>query len=240
MINGVTNLLNQSPAAAPTTGKSKLGKDDFLKLMIQQLKYQDPLSPMDSSQFSSQLAQFSSLEQLQNINKTLKQSMNANFALTQAINNTMTAALIGKGARLSSNKITYNGENNGQSSAKIGYNLPSQASKITVKIYNSDGVLVKTIENLQKNAGEHKLSWDFTDNEGNKVSNGDYTFKVEASDMTGKDMTVNSFGYGTIDAVRFTQNGTMLVINGVEYNLSDISEILNSSNPTSIFKNKGL
>ncbi len=238
MIDSVTNLLNQSGYSEPVGGKSSLGKDDFLKLMMQQLRYQDPLNPMDSSQYSSQLAQFSSLEQLQNINTTLKQSMNANFALTQSVNNTMTAALIGKDARLSSNKITYNGENNGQSAAKIGYNLPAQASNITVKIYNSDGVLVKTIENLPKDAGEHKLSWDFTDNEGNKVSNGDYTFKVEASDMSEEDMTVSSFSYGTIEAVRFTENGTMLVINGVEYNLSDISEILNSNNPTSTSKVK--
>lgn len=240
MIDNITSLLNQSSATAPVGGKSSLGKDDFLKLMIQQLRYQDPLNPMDSSQFSAQLAQFSSLEQLQNINTTLKQSMNANFALTQAVNNTMTATLIGKDARLSSNKITYNGESGGQDSAKFGYNLPAQAADVTVKIYNSDGVLVKTINNLEKDAGEHKLSWDFTDNEGNKVGNGDYTFKVEATDMSGEDMTIDSFSYGTIEAVRFTENGTMLVINGVEYNLSDISEILNSNNPTSTFKVKEL
>ncbi len=240
MLNNIATLLNQSPAAAPGPRKSALGKDDFLKLMIQQLKYQDPLNPLDSSQYSAQLAQFSSLEQLQNINTTLTQSMNANFALTQSVNNTMTATLIGKDARLSSNKITYNGENNGQGNAKMGYTLPALASDVTVKIYNSDGVLVKTLNNLEKDAGEHKLSWDFTDNEGNKVKKGDYTFKVEASDMSGEDMTIDSFGYGTIDAVRFTENGTMLVINGIEYNLSDISEILNSSVPSSAFKIKEL
>ena len=238
MVNDISSLINQSTNfnTGAAQGKSSLGKDDFFKLMMAQLKNQSPLDPTDSSKYAAELAQFRSLEQLQNMNDSLTQNINANYMLTQSVNNTLTAALIGKSAKLNSSQIKYDG----QSEADFTYKLPSQANTVTVKILDQNGKVVKSYENVPMTAGEHKLSWDFTDNEGNKVSNGDYTFKVEASDMTGKDMTVNSFGYGTIDAVRFTQNGTMLVINGVEYNLSDISEILNSSNPTSIFKNKGL
>ena len=97
MVNGVQNNIYGTNT---TQGKSELGKDDFLKLMIEQMKNQDPLSPMEGTEFTAQLAQFSSLEQLSNMSDSLEQSINANYQLTQAVNNTMTAALIGKEVKL--------------------------------------------------------------------------------------------------------------------------------------------
>ena len=142
MLENITNLLNQSGYSAGTS-KSALGKDDFLKLMLMQLKYQDPMSPMDSSQYSAQLAQFSSLEQLSNMNSLLEMSVNANFQLTQAVSNTMTAALIGKEVKLTGNEITYNG----QESTGLGYNLSGEANSVEIKIYNETGTLIRTIKN---------------------------------------------------------------------------------------------
>ncbi|NIS39011.1 flagellar hook capping protein, partial [Candidatus Saccharibacteria bacterium] len=76
-----------------------LGKDDFLKMLVTQLNYQDPLNPMESTDFSAQLAQFSSLEQLSNIDETLQASLEANYLLATSINNTMAATIIGKQVR---------------------------------------------------------------------------------------------------------------------------------------------
>jgi flagellar basal-body rod modification protein FlgD len=228
MSDGVTSINfggSTTTGTSTTKGKSELGKDDFLKLMITQLKNQDPTEPLDSSAYASQLAQFSSLEQLTNINTSLNTSLDANYLLTQSINNTMSASWIGKDAKLSGNVLN----NNGQEKISLGYNLPAEASDVTIKIYNKSGALVKTIENCEKNAGDHKLSWDFYDNNGVKLAKGDYTFSVEAKTTDGKSMTVESYRIGTIDSVKYTSSGTVLMIGNVGYSLSDIAEILNST-----------
>ena len=223
MVNGVTNAANTSSTSTTSNSNSVLGKDDFLKMLMTQLKNQDPLNPTDATQFASQLAQFSSLEQLSNLNTSVNNSINANYLLTQSINNTLSSTLIGKEVKLSGDTLQYKGQGN----IDFGYNLPSNASKATVQIYDSNGSLVKTIEDAPTSAGDNKLSWDFTDNNGNKLPQGDYTFKVSAVDGAGADVTSSPFQVGTIDAVRFTDQGTKLVVGGAEYQLSDIMEIVN-------------
>jgi len=220
MIDGVygfgsdPNLIQDAPS-------SVMGKDDFLNMLITQLKYQDPLDPMDGSQFAAQLAQFSSLEQLTNINDTLNFSIDANYYLTQSINNTLAATLIGRDVKLSRNDFKYSG----QEQQTLGYNLGSNAVNVTVKIYNEGGALVKTIEDAPGAAGENKLNWDFTDNDGNTVPEGNYTFEVEAIDGNDLSVSADKFVLGLIEGVRFTETGTVLVVNGAEYNLADILEL---------------
>lgn len=220
MIDGVYGI-GSDPNLIQDAPSSVMGKDDFLNMLITQLKYQDPLDPMDGSQFAAQLAQFSSLEQLTNINDTLNYSIDANYYLTQSINNTLAATLIGRDVKLSRNDFNYSG----QEQQTLGYNLGSNAINVTVKIYNEGGALVKTIEDAPGEAGENKLNWDFTDNDGNTVPEGKYTFEVEAID--GNDLTVSTdkFVLGLIEGVKFTETGTVLVVNGAEYNLADILEL---------------
>jgi flagellar basal-body rod modification protein FlgD len=155
----------------------------------------------------------------------MKTSIDANFYLTQSINNTLAATFIGKEAKLSTNKFQFNG----QESQTIGYNLNSRATNVTIKIYNEDGALVKTIENAPANAGDNKLSWDFTDNNGNTVPYDKYKFEVEAVDADSKPISSTKYVLGKIGGVRFTEFGTKLLINGNEYNLSDILEIFEPS-----------
>ena len=224
MVNGLSNIATGYASGGLTNGTS-MGKEDFLKLMLAQLQNQDPLSPMEGTEFASQLAQFTSLEQLMNLNDSMDTSINANYYLSQSINNTLAATLIGKEVKLSGNSF----QNNGQETTTLGYNLSNSASSVTVKIYNDSGVLVKTIENAPKNSGDNKLIWNFTDNEGNSVPQGRYTFKVEPKDAESNLMSYSSYVLGKIDGVKFTENGTMLVVNGAQYNLSDIMEICNSN-----------
>lgn len=220
MVNSVNNnMINNT--ASPSTDKSIMGKDDFMKLMLAQLKYQDPLNPMEGTEYAAQLAQFSSLEQLSNMNENMTQSINADYLLAQSINNTTTATMIGKEVKLGGSGITYAG----QDTVNLGYTLPSDASSADLNIYDSTGKLVRTISNLDNNQGEHKLSWDFTDNNGKKVGSGNYTFEVKAKASNGSELSVDIFKYGFIDSVRFTEAGTKLIINKIEYLLSDITEI---------------
>ena len=225
MIDNVMNYIGNTNNYTPQPGKSELGKDDFLHLMIEQMKYQDPLDPLDSSEYTAQLAQFSSLEQLSNMNDLLEASINANYQLIQAVNNTMTATLIGKEIKIGNDTIQYTGQEN----SYIGYKLPAQASKVTIKIYDENGTLVRTMEDVPTSAGNHKVSWDFTDDNGNKLGLGNYSFKVEATAMNGEDeMAIDFYQVGIIEGIKFTQNGTMLIVNGNEIPLSDVMEIFES------------
>lgn len=235
MVNGINNITTtQTNSSTSTTTSSStsstsansnntINKNDFMNLLITQMKNQDPLSPMDGTQFAAQLAQFSSLEQLQNLNTSMTQSINANLALTQSINNTLSATLIGKEVKLSGSNITYSGQN----SVQLGYTLPSNASSVSLKIYDSNGNLVKTIDNLPTDTSDNKLTWDFTDNNGNKVQQGNYTFEVDATSASGKDITPDIYKYGVIDGVKYTSSGTKLLVDNSEYNLSDVTEIIN-------------
>jgi len=226
MVDSVTNLINNASVPNTGTSKSTLGKDDFLKLMISQLKNQDPLNPMDGTQYAAQLAQFSSLEQLTNLNDNVTQSMATNSLLTQSVNNTMMATLIGKNVKLEGNNLILNGQKN----ITLGYNLPVEAKNAQLKIYNDKGALVKIMDIDSSKVGDNKLIWDLTDNSGNKLTNGNYTFSVEATNMSGEAMTLSLFKYGMIDGVKFTSDrGTVILVNGAQYSISDISEVLNAN-----------
>ncbi len=217
------NKQNSTSSAAASQGKSELGKDDFLKLMISQLKNQDPLNPMDGTQYAAQLAQFTSLEQLSNLNSNVTKSIDSNYILTQSINNTLVATLIGKEVKMSGSELQLTGQTNVQ----LGYSMPPNAKSASINIYNEKGALVRTIENVSTDAGSSKLSWDCSDNSGEKLPDGKYTFEVNALDMNGTKMTVNVFKYGFIDGVRYGEKGAVLLIDGAEFPMSDIMEILN-------------
>lgn len=225
MIDGLSSISGGN-ATGTLTGGTVMGKEDFLKMLLAQLQNQDPLNPMDDTQFASQLAQYSSLEQLMNLNTSMDTSINANYYLSQSINNTLAATLIGKEVKLNGSSF----QNDGQANTTLGYNLSTAASNVTVKIYNESGALVKTIENAPKNSGDNKLIWDFTDNDGNSVPQGKYSFQVEPKDVDSNLLSYSTYVLGKIDGVKFTENGTMLVVNGGQYNLSDIMEIYNSNN----------
>ena len=226
MASAVSDILSSySSYGTNTTDKTSMGKEDFLKLMLAQLQNQDPLNPMEGTEFASQLAEFTSLEQLINLNDAMDTSINADYFLSQSINNTLAATLIGKEVKLDGSSF----KNDGDENVTLGYNLSNKANSVTVKIYNEAGVLVKTIENAPKNSGDNKLIWDFTDNEGNSVPEGNYTFKVEAADAESNPISNSTFVLGKIDGVKYTSEGTMLVVNGAEYYISDILEIYNSN-----------
>lgn len=228
MVDGVSSTTS-SIAQYTTTSNDALDKDAFLQLMIAQLQNQDPLEPLDGTDYSAQLAQFSSLEQLNNINETLNLSLDANYLLTQSINNTMTAGLIGKEVKIAGDTVTYEG----QDETTIGFELSSQAHDVAVKIYNSNGTLVKTFDDLDTSVGEYKLSWDFTDDSGKGISAGNYTVEIEATNLSLEDMEVAQYFVGQIAGVRFSSDGTAIVVNGLEYEISDVFEIIDPEEASS-------
>lgn len=212
-------------AAAPTyatASTSTLGKDDFLKLLVEQLKNQDPLNPLDGTEFASQLAQFSSVEQLTNMNSNLETSVATNQLMAQSIGNSLATTMIGREIKATGNTLKWDGK----TAVKFGYSLDTAAANATVRIYNSKNQLVQEIEGAGLLKGENWLEWD--GNEGVQPA-GEYTFKVDVKDADGKSMTASGFTMGTITGVRFTSSGTVFLIDGVEVPVANILEILNGA-----------
>jgi flagellar basal-body rod modification protein FlgD len=221
----LTTALTSSTATATSaaTGKSTLGKDDFLKLLIVQLRNQDPLDPMKGTEFATQLAQFSSVEQLSNINTNLTDSIAANQLMTQSIGNSLAATMIGKDIKASASSFTLTGSN----TVNIGYTLGNNAATVDVKVYDSAGTLVRTIKAVNTEKGDGSVAWDGKNDNGSQAAAGTYSVKVDAVDLAGTAVTATSFMTGTVTGVRFTANGTVFVVDGVEVPLSQIIEVLN-------------
>jgi flagellar basal-body rod modification protein FlgD len=222
-VNSVNNTSNVNNTQNNVTSKKELGKDDFLKMMIAQLKNQDPLNPMDSSQYSAQLAQFSTLEQITNLNQSMKEFLNTNLMASQAINNALSANLIGKEVKIDNQIFEYNG----QDKISFGYKLTTSTNKVNISIYDQNGNLVKSFENINSNAGENHFEWDFKNSNGLNVPQGSYRIVIDAKNIAGEKLDTKIYQFGKVNSIKFSQDGAKLVINGIEYNLSDVIEISN-------------
>ena len=199
-----------------------MGKDDFLKLLTVQLQHQDPLEPQDNTEMVAQLAEFSSLEQLENMNQNLASSLDLDLILTQVLNNTAAAGLIGKSVLANGNAVEI--EEAGESSS-VNFDLAANAESLTVTIYDESGTLIRTIEETGIEAGRQSLEWDGKDSSGNDVSAGTYTFQVTATDGEGNSIGVTPLVMGSVDVVKFVNGEAVLILDGIEVSISEIIEI---------------
>jgi len=196
-------------------------KEDFLNLLVIQLKNQNPLDPMDPEDFAAQLAQFSSLEQLIGINTALKDSQNSDILLTQSINNSLTAALIGKGVKIVGDKVQHiSGE-----TEEIEFDLAEDAINVNVEIKDINGLLVKRISESDLNRGTNSVVWDGKNASGTTVSSGEYVIKVIAKNKLGGDVESVNYVNGKVTGVRFDENGTSLIVNGGVVDFSGVREV---------------
>jgi flagellar basal-body rod modification protein FlgD len=181
MTTTITNNAYTFPTKETTSAKASstaktaeiMGKEDFLTLLVAQLQNQDPLNPDDPTEFTAQLAQFSSLEQLTNLNTSMEGLTNAqvNSEKLSALN------LIGKEISYNSSKFTFAGD-----SIELGYQLDGAATSVTLSIQDSNGKTVRTIEAgaTELSAGNHFVSWDGTGLDGKPVANGNYKIVLQA------------------------------------------------------------
>jgi flagellar basal-body rod modification protein FlgD len=210
-------------SSTSTVSNSVEGKDDFLKLLTYQLKAQNPLKPYDNQEFAAQLAQFSQLEQLTDIRSLIEEQVQSNQTMSQMIQESALPGLLGKDATALSDTFKIDGD----SVPTIGYSLPYQASSGVVTITDSNGKTVKTMEltGTSLNSGEHTISWDGTDKNGDELPAGTYYFSVSAVDKSGSSLSTTTYTSGKITGVRFKSEGTMLVIGGIEYALGNVQDI---------------
>jgi flagellar basal-body rod modification protein FlgD len=217
----ISSILN--PPAKEETKKSGdiLGKDAFLKLLTSQLKYQNPLEPMNDQEFVGQMTQFSSLEQLQNMNSTLAQNAQWNMLLSQTINNTMATSLIGKEVTADSNAIGITSGEGGD----ITFQSTDFALNGSITISDEKGNVVRTVQVNNLKPGSNSVHWDGKDDQGNNAPSGNYTYQIDLKDTNGQAVSVSNLRTGTVESVKYVDGQAYLLVDGSYIPLAQIREV---------------
>jgi flagellar basal-body rod modification protein FlgD len=213
MVDAVTGTAAAGSTDSSALAKSRLAEnfDTFLTLLTTQLRNQDPLSPMDSNQFTQQMVQMTGVEQQLLTNDLLKQlvSNNANGVSTAV-------SLIGKDVKAVSDDAVINNKE-----AKWTYKLDAEAAKTKIEIYDSAGKVVhaETVDPKDdakvNDAGEHDFTWNGKDVTGKQLSDGGvYTLKVTATDEDGKTIGSTTYVKGVVTGVEQADGATYVTING--------------------------
>lgn len=203
-------------------GSSNLDKDAFFKLMLTQLKNQDPMNPLKNHEMAAQLAQFSTLEQMSNMNSTLtkiegKNSQPENF---QALN------LIGKTVAGDSSKVV---RTQFDKSHDFNFNLPQDVSEATIKVINGKGDLVRQYKMNTLKAGANKVTWNGQSDDGVNQKAGEYQFQIEAKDRGGQKLSVKTEFQGQISGLSFSPEGPVLQVGSQTIKMRDVRQITDSS-----------
>lgn len=184
----------------------------FLKLLVAQLKNQDPLNPLDGTQFTGQIAQFSALEQQINTNNKLSELLEQRDFGQQTLAN----SYLGKVVLAPGETIAMNG------TTEFGYTLDGKATKVDISIYNKDGKLVREVKGDGAD-GNHIVTWDGKDADGTALPAGNYTIKVKAADTDGKVVASKVLTYGKVASVLNDQgNASLILSDGRQTELGDI------------------
>ncbi len=205
-------------------GNPEMGKDAFFKLMLTQLKQQDPTNPLKSHEMAAQLAQFSSVEQLSNMNETLtKMSQGGNEQGKYDVLN-----LIGKTVSGDSSQID---RLKGDKDHAIEFNLPKAADNAVVQIKDDKGQVIKKYELKDLKEGKNQVVWNGLHNDGKEARVGHYMVDVSATSQGQKVVADTKFS-GPVDGVQFTSKGPVLMVDGKSLNLKDVKKIEVAKEPT--------
>ena len=178
---------------SPTEHKTSLDQDAFLTILVAQLTHQDPLNPMEDTEMTSQLAEFSSLEQLTSINDGI-----TNLAASKQQTDMLSAvSFIGKEVKAEGYKISLEEGN----ASSIYYGFGETVSGIMMNIYDAEGAIVRTIELGSKEAGSYQYEWDGKNDAGELLPDGQYGIGILGEDAEGKHVMVQTEISGIVDAV---------------------------------------
>jgi flagellar basal-body rod modification protein FlgD len=215
-VNGISGGASASPGtgAAP---RREVGKDDFLKLLVTQLANQNPLEPMDGTGFVTQLAQFSSLEQLSGVNERLESLSTAQMGMISG----QAVGLVGHTVRYEGNSVQL--EEGGTAALELELAAPADAD---VVIRDESGAIVRTMHRDGLQPGRRSVAWDGRDDRGEQLPAGRYTFEVKAADEAGNPVSVSTFSRGRVDGVSYQTGVPRLMLGNTTIELAEVIEVL--------------
>ncbi|TAL58761.1 MAG: flagellar hook assembly protein FlgD [Legionella sp.] len=207
----MTNQVNGSNANA-TIGanpnespvKKSLGQQDFLKLMVAQVKNQDPMQPQPNGEFLSQLAQFSTndgIGRMQNSLQQLASSLQSNQAL-------QASALVGRKVLVNNNGVSLGTEGE----VKAAIDMPPGLNNLRAMVYTASGELVKTMRLGQPEPGFFQFKWDGTNENNQRLAAGNYRIEVHGT-YEGEEKSLKTMTSANVDSVSLGQNGEGLKLN---------------------------
>jgi flagellar basal-body rod modification protein FlgD len=194
---------------------NQMGKDEFLKLLTFQMQHQDPMNPMDQSKMTGELAQFSQLEQLSNLNKKFDEQ-----GKTRAMEDKFYAAsFVGK--RVVTNGSTINLKNSGDP-GDVLFKLDGDASKVMVRVLDEKNNIMGEIWKEGMSRGSHQVTWDGVALDGSPAVKGTYRAQVKAWDNLGNDVGTKTEATGVVQSVAFDQGEPVLTVDGQKVYLRDV------------------
>ena len=226
-MTAVTSTTTTTPAASTPTNAADAKSlnqnfDQFLKLLTTQLQNQDPLSPMDTAQFTNQLVMFSQVEQQLKSNDTLNKLLTM-----QTVNMTaLGVSFIGKNVQVAGSSFTADGAN----PVNLAYSLPSTAASGTISITDASGNIIFT-KPSSLSTGTHDFTWDGKASDGSTAPAGNYTLTVSAQDSAGAALNVTGYVPGHVSGLETADDGTLML--NVGNQLVPMTDVRKISDPAS-------
>ena len=217
-IASVASTSTSSSQATAGTKKNTLTQEDFLKLFTTQMRYQNPLEPLDNFQMATQLAQFNTVDSLTRMNETLTQLM----AAQNSMSNVQAAGLIGKKVMAQGNRLAIQ-----QGAVSEGMYQLTRPANVVIQILNSQGSVVRQIDAGPRDTSRQTIGWNGKNQAGGARPDGLYTFRVIAVDSQGQLVPVTTYRIGTVEGVSLESGAVTLQVNGDKLAFSDILSILN-------------
>lgn len=218
----INTALKQQQQTNLTDTKLADDFDQFLSLLTTQLQNQDPLAPMDSTEFTNQLVQFSQVEQQINQNKKLD-------SLVQLqLSNAFSASLgyVGLDVRYLSSEFPYDG----QTPVDVSYAITGDAVSARVNVMDSAGKLVYS-GNVDADSGSHNFVWDGKSTGGAQLPEGTYSIRIDALDADDAPVKTSTVVTGRVRGVE-TQNGSIFLLVGDR--AVSLANIINASLPPAV------
>ena len=210
------SLNASSSSSAKTASTAADTQNRFLKLLVTQMKNQDPLNPMDNAQVTSQMAQLSTVTGIDKLNATL-QALSDSMTSNQSL---QAASMIGHGVLVAGKNVDL-----ASGTGIGGFELTQAADSARVSIYDKSGALVRSIDLGAQPAGIAKWQWDGKDNAGVDMAAGGYTFTVNAT-QAGNSIAANNLQFGIVSSVTQNAQGVALGVGNLEgIAMSQVKEI---------------
>ena len=211
-----------APPAQGTSGAAILGKEEFLQLLVAQLKNQDPLDPSNPQELAAQLAQFSSLEQLINVNEQLQAQSEIDSVMAAALNNTAAVGVLGKHVLALGDRVTVAGTGD----EAITVAVDESGGEAVLKLYDTDGTEVGSRSVGPVGGGRQQIE---LGEAAEGLAPGMYRYELSVTGPNGESVQVRTFTSTRIDGVRYGPLGPVLVSGDLEIPLADVVEIIQQS-----------